>query len=301
MMLQVPLNASNLELLAQQVVDGFIIGLHKSPFHGFSVEFAEHRQYNPGDPLRHVDWKVFGKSEKLFVKKYEEETNLRCTIVLDCSSSMQYPKEATQLSKLQYACLISAAILQLLKKQLDAAALTLFDEKIIYNSACRAVGNHYQNLMTQLSQVLDYNSSHKSSSISKVLHTVADQVHKRSLIIVLSDMMDNDPDPNPLLDALQHLKHNKHEVILIQLFDKHLEQDFNFESRPLEFVDLENAERIKLQPNMLKSAYTKAFEQYRKYWEEKCFQLNINRLELDLQDTPQKALHSFLLKRNKMY
>src|SRR3984957_4243215 len=176
MILQQPLT-DNLELIARQVVEGFILGLHKSPFHGFSVEFAEHRLYNQGDPLRHIDWRVYGRTDKLFIKRFEEETNLRCCLVVDTSSSMQFPKDDKKLSKLQFSCVASASLLQLLKRQLDAAALVLFDNQVNYFSDCRSAHSHYRMLVNELQKTLDITTENKVTNAAKALHLVAEQMH----------------------------------------------------------------------------------------------------------------------------
>lgn len=292
--------ADNLELIARQAVEGFIIGLHKSPFHGFSVEFAEHRQYNPGDALRHIDWRVFGRSDKLFVKKYEEETNLRCCILLDTSSSMQFPKEKESLSKLQFGCVAAASLLQLMKRQLDASSLALFDEEIYFNSDCRSAPTHYRALMMELSRVFDIDTKNKTSNITEAIHQIAEQIHRRSLVMVISDMIDDEDKMDALFDALQHLKYNKHEVILFHVLDKKQELEFDFENRPYEFVDMESGERMKLQPSQMKEQYLREMDLFRKKVENQCYQYNISRVECDLSEPVDKVLHSFLLKRNKM-
>jgi uncharacterized protein (DUF58 family) len=292
--------ADNLELIARQAVEGFIIGLHKSPFHGFSVEFAEHRQYNPGDPLRHIDWRVYGRSDKLFVKKYEEETNLRCCILLDTSSSMQFPDEKDKLSKLQYGCVAAASLLQLMKRQLDASSLALFDEELYYKSDCRSAPTHYRALTMELSRVFDLENKNKTSNITQAIHQIAEQIHRRSLVIVISDMIDDAEQMDALFDSLQHLRYNKHEVILFHILDKKQELEFEFENRPYEFVDMETGERMKLQPSQMKEQYLKEMDLFRKKIENQCYQYNISRLETDLSEPVDKVLHSFLLKRNKM-
>jgi uncharacterized protein (DUF58 family) len=292
--------AENLELIARQSVEGFIIGLHKSPFHGFSVEFAEHRQYNPGDALRHIDWRVYGRSDKLFIKKYEEETNLRCTVLLDTSSSMQYPRETGRLSKLQYGCVAAASLLMLMKRQLDAASLALFDKDIYFRSDCRSAASHYRSLIHKLSEVFGYESQSAGSDISEAMHRIAEQIHRRSLVIVISDMIDDREQMEPLFESLQHLKYNKHEVILLHIMDKKQELNFEFENRPYEFVDMETGERLKLQPAQIREQYMQQMESFRQSIENQCYQYNISRVEMDLSEPVDKILHSFLLKRNKM-
>ncbi|MBN9484106.1 MAG: DUF58 domain-containing protein [Bacteroidetes bacterium] len=290
----------NLELIAKQVVEGFIIGLHKSPFHGFSVEFAEHRLYNQGDALRHVDWKVFGRTDKLFVKKYEEETNLRCCIVLDTSSSMYFPKEEGKMSKLDFSCLAAACLLQLTKRQLDAASLAFFDDNLYYFSECRSAHSHYRQLVYELEKLLKKPAENRPTNAAKALHQVADQMHKRSLIVVFSDMMDGAEDLEELFSALQHLKYNKHEVILFHVMDGAKEIGFEFENRPYEFVDMESGERIKLQPHQVKDTYINRMADYLQEIENKCHQYHIDLVKADLTEPVDQVLNAFLLKRNKM-
>lgn len=292
--------AENLELIARQAVEGFIIGLHKSPFHGFSVEFAEHRQYNPGDALRHIDWRVYGRSDKLFIKKYEEETNLRCCILLDTSSSMQFPQHKDKMNKLQYGCVAAASLLTLMKRQLDASSLALFDKELYFRSDCRSAASHYRSLIQELSRVFDRNAQNVPSDIAGAIHHIAEQIHRRSLVIIISDMVDDAAHMEQLFEALQHLRYNKHEVILFHVLDQQQELNFEFENRPYEFIDLESGERVKLQPHQIREQYITAMEQFRKSVEDQCYKYNISRLEIDLSEPVTKILHSFLLKRNKL-
>lgn len=292
-------SAETLELIARQVVEGFIIGLHKSPFHGFSVEFAEHRQYNPGDDLRHIDWRVYGRSERFFIKKHEEETNLRCCILLDTSSSMQFP-EGQQWNKQQYGCLVAASLLQLLKRQLDASSLALFDERVYEHTECRSSPSHYRRLQQELSRVFEKGSVGKKSNIAAAIHQIAEVTHRRSLVVIVSDMVENGQKMDDLFDALQHLRYNKHEVILVQILSRKEEIDFNFENRPYEFVDLETGERTRLQADQLKEQYRTAMTSFRKEVENQCYRYNISRVEVDLEEPVDQVLHAFLMKRNKM-
>ena len=288
------------ELLARQVVEGIIIGLHKSPFHGLSVEFAEHRLYNPGDTIRHIDWRVYGRTGKLFVKKYEEETNLRCCLVIDTSSSMHFPKDGQRLNKLQFATLSAACILQLLKRQLDAAALACFDEEISYFSACRSSPGHYRLLVNELERLLRYEPSGKKTHAAAALHQIAEQMHKRSLIVIFSDMMDDAEHLEELFSSLQHLRYNKHEVILFHIVEAEQEQAFEFEKRPYEFVDLETGDRLKLQPHQVKEEYQKQMQNFQRDIAEKCHQYQIDRVVIDLSKPVEQVLYSFLIKRNKL-
>jgi uncharacterized protein (DUF58 family) len=299
MILQQPLS-DNLELIARQVVEGFIIGLHKSPFHGFSVEFAEHRLYNQGDPLRHIDWRVFGRTEKLFVKRFEEETNLRCCLVLDTSSSMHFPKDSQKLNKLQFSCVAAASLIQLLKRQLDAAALATFDSQVNYFSQCRSAHSHYRQLTSELQRVMDTNSEGRVTNAAASLHLVAEQMHKRSLIVVFSDMMDDAENIEDMFSALQHLRYNKHEDILFHVVDGKQEMDFEFENRPYEFVDMESGDRIKLQPQQIKDQYIDKMRNFQQMIEDRCHQYQVDRVPVDLSKPVDEVLHAFLVKRNKL-
>ena len=296
-----PAMLDNLELIARQVVEGFIIGLHKSPFHGFSVEFAEHRLYNAGDPLRYIDWRVYGRTDKMFIKRFEEETNLRCTIAIDTSSSMFFPKDKARMSKEQFSVLCAAAIMQLLKRQLDAAGLAFFDAGLRELIAARSAPTHYRNLIRRLENLLaEEDVQGRPTNAAAALHTIADSIHRRSLVVIFSDMLDDAADAENLLSALQHLKYNKHEVILFHVMDKAQEVDFSFEQRPYEFVGMENGERIRLQPQQIREQYIKGMSAFRKLIEDKCHQYGIDRVEVDLTDDVNKVLHAFLLKRQRM-
>jgi uncharacterized protein (DUF58 family) len=299
MILQKPLT-DNLELIARQVVEGFILGLHKSPFHGFSVEFAEHRLYNPGDPLRHIDWRVYGRTDRLFVKRFEEETNLRCCLVVDTSSSMQYPKDSKKINKIQFSCVAAASLLQLLKRQLDAAALAMFSEDVYYFSECRSSHSHYRLLTNELQRTMDTDAENKPTNAAAALHLVAEQMHKRSLIVIFSDMMDDTQNIDDLFAALQHLRYNKHEVILFHIVDGEHELNFEFENRPYEFVDLESGERIKLQPQQIKDQYVSKMKAFQQMVEDRCHQYQVDRVAVDLSKPVEEVLHAFLIKRNKL-
>jgi uncharacterized protein (DUF58 family) len=290
----------NLELLARQAVEGFIIGLHKSPFHGFSVEFAEHRLYNAGDPLRHVDWRVYGRTEKLFVKRFEEETNLRCCVMLDTSSSMMFPKESGRLNKLQYGCFAAASLLQMLRRQLDASMLALFDDKVYYQSECRSAHSHYRQLMYRLDNLLKHEATEKATSASMAIHQIAEQMHRRSLVVIFSDMMEDGSEVDELFGALQHLRYNKHEVILFHIVEGTQEVDFQFENRPYEFVDLESGERTRLQPAQIADQYKAGMGAWQKELSDKCHQYGIDRVPIDLREDVTAVLHAFLLKRARL-
>ncbi|MDF1549111.1 MAG: DUF58 domain-containing protein [Bacteroidales bacterium] len=294
---------NKLEFLAKQVVEGFITGLHKSPFHGFSVEFAEHRLYNKGEPTRHIDWKLYARTEKLFVKRYEEETNLRSQILIDTSSSMLFPygKKFSQ-NKLSFSALISAALIYLLNKQRDAVGLTLFSDHIELHTEARLSSVHGKRLYAELGRLLNREeyALKKNTTISEVLHNIAEQIHKRSLIIIFSDMIAG-TNVEDIFSALQHLRHNKHEVILFHVVDKSLELDFNFQNRPYKFVDLESGKSIKLNPNDVRELFrqqsSSAFEELKL----KCAQYKIDFVEADIKGDFREVLVPYMLKRQKLH
>jgi uncharacterized protein (DUF58 family) len=292
--------ASGLELLAKQVVEGFLIGLHKSPFHGFSVEFAEHRLYNQGEPIRNLDWKVFARTEKMFVKKYEEETNLRCQILIDASSSMNFKSEGknTQ-SKLEFSVVSAASIIHLLYRQRDAAGLSIFNEKIVVNTRARSSLQHKQMLFSHLENLLLHHYRSQKTHAAKCLHEIAESIHKRSMVIIFSDMFE-DGNPEELFSALQHLKYNKHEVILFHVTDKLKELEFAYENRPYEFVDLESGEKMKLQPAEIRDFYYQHMSKFYKELKLKCNQYKIDFVDADINNNYQQILQAFLLKRSKM-
>lgn len=293
----------NLELLAKQVVEGFIIGLHKSPFHGFSVEFAEHRLYNPGESTKHLDWKVYARTGKMFIKRYEEETNLRCQIVIDASSSMYFPKDETaKTNKLRFAALSAAALINLLKRQRDAAGLSIFTDHVMVNTDARSSTKHHQLLYAQLENLLKLSPLNVKTDVAKSLHEIADAVHKRSMIIIFSDMFDNidSKEADELFSALQHLKYNKHEVILFHVVDKSKELEFEFENRPYQFIDMETGEKVKLHSNEVKGFYVEQMKKFEKELKLRCGQFKIDFVEADINQDFRQVLLPFLTKRSKM-
>ncbi len=290
----------NLELLAKQVVEGFIIGLHKSPFHGFSVEFAEHRLYNPGESTKDIDWKVYARSDKMFIKKFEEETNLRCQIIIDTSSSMYYPKEEKQLNKLQFSSLAAACVMNLLRKQRDSFGLSLFDNNLVEHTRCKSSTTHYQLLLTFLERLIHDKTEEKTTAAADAIHQIADTIHKRSLVMIFSDMFESGDDSEKLFSALQHLKFAKHEVILFHVVDKKHEIEFEFENRPYEFIDLESGEKVKLQSNEVKEFYTSKVYAYTESLKQKCLQYKIEFIETDINNGFHEVLQTYIMKRGKM-
>lgn len=291
----------NLDFLAKQVVEGFITGLHKSPFHGFSVEFAEHRLHNQGESTRHIDWKLYGKTDKLFTKKYEEETNLRCQIVIDCSSSMLFPMNE-ELTKLQFSVYATASLIELLKRQRDAVGLSLFTDKLDLHTKAKSSTRHHVYLYSELEKHLNqYSSSNvKSTSTSAVLHDIAELTHQRSLVVIFSDLLDDPSKNDDFFRALQHLKHNKHEVIVFHTIDKSKEVDFELDNRPYNLIDMETGEKLKIQPSQFKEEYKKSIEKYFKEIELKCSDYNIDFIPVDIKDGYNDVLLKYLLKRQKL-
>lgn len=298
---------SALELLAKQVVEGFITGLHKSPFHGFSVEFAEHRIYNPGESTKHIDWKLYGRSDKLFVKRYEEETNLRCQLVIDCSSSMYYPVDAKkdpaeQENKINFSIKCAAALSELLLRQRDAVGLSVFSDKIDFHTQARSSGIHKKMIFEELEKLMkQYKPENKVETLAgSMLDQVAEITHKRSLVVVFSDMFENTDAEEKLFSALQHLKHKKHEVLLFHVNDKKSELDFDFENRPYHFIDMESGEEIKLNPAEAKKNYLEKLNNYIAQLKSKCGQYKVDFIEADISEGFDKVLHTYLVKRAAM-
>jgi uncharacterized protein (DUF58 family) len=288
----------NLELLARQVVEGFITGLHKSPFHGFSVEFAEHRLYNAGESTRHIDWKLFARSEKLFIKRYEEETNLRCQLVIDTSSSMYFPEKG--INKIKFSFYAAAAIMHLLKRQRDAFGICLLNNRIEYRSEIKSSSTHYRQLLRVMEQELQKTPGQKTTELAMNLDLLAEQMHRRSLVIIFSDMMQTFGREEELVKSLQHLKFNKHEVILFHVQDKNLENDFNFSNRPYVMVDPETGEKLKVLPNEVREQYLAAQEKFKKELKYRCAQLRVDLVEADAGRSFEQVLIPFLIKREKL-
>ena len=292
---------ANLELLARQVVEGFITGLHQSPFHGFSVEFAEHRIYNNGGSVKNIDWKLFARTDKLFVKQFEEETNLRCYLLLDTSSSMNFPDKG--INKLQFSIYAIACLMYLFKKQRDAFGLCLFSDKIDWISQVKSTSTHLFYLFAQLEKAFNNPKENTATDITGVLHHIAGQVHQRSMVIIFSDMLENSMAPEKLqrlFAAIQHLKYNKHEVVIFNVADKHKELDFDFDNRPHHFIDMESGDEVRVHPGKIRETYLSSLQKYRHELELKCAQYHIDIVDAYIEDGYQNVLKSYLIKRNKM-
>lgn len=307
-----PIEVSNiaqlgsLEFLARQIVEGFITGLHKSPFHGFSVEFAEHRIYNTGEPTKNIDWKLYARTEKLFVKRYEEETNLRCQIVIDKSSSMHFPVQQKldfdHPNKLWFSVYSSAALIEMMRRQRDAVGLTTFNDDVILHTPAKLSRVHINMVYSELDKLmLPYDKNVKSHTATiQCLHKIAEMTHKRSLVIIFSDMLDNLDSYKKLFTALEHLRYNKHEVILFHVHDSLHEQKLDYENRPHRFVDLETGETLKLNPVEIKERYESIMTAKKDELLRHCYQYQIDYVEADINKAYDQVLTSYLIKRKKI-
>ncbi len=298
---------SSLELLANQVVEGTITGLHKSPFHGFSVEFAEHRQYNAGESTRHIDWKLFGRTDKMFVKRFEEETNLRCRIIIDCSSSMYFPKTETPSidnpNKIVFSIYAAAALISLMKKQRDATGLSLFTDKVDFHSHAKSSSIHQNYLFNALESLLDLKnkSSNNKTDIANSLHHIVEMIHKRSLVIIFSDMFDDNDQIDEMFSTLQHFKHYNHEVILFHVVDKKIEEELNIEDRPYRFIDMESGEQLRLNPLEVREKYQEEAAKAKQDLEMRCGRYNIDYVEADINKGFEGIILPYLLKRKRLH
>jgi len=290
----------NLELLANQVVEGFITGMHKSPFHGFSVEFAEHRLYNKGESTRHIDWKLYAKTKKLFVKRYEEETNLRCHLIIDNSASMHFPiidkPSIDNLSKINFSAIASASLMEILKRQRDAVGLSIYSNELEYYSPAKGSDRHRRRLLSELDKLLK-SQSKTTTNTYKYLHEVSEKIHKRSLIFLFTDMFQTDKNEKELFDALRHLKYNKHEVVLFHTYDGKLELDFDFKNSPKKFVDIETGESVNLYVSSVREKYKEEVENYFNELKLKCMQYKIDYVPVDIRKGFNQILISYLISR----
>lgn len=292
---------ANLELLARQVVEGFITGLHKSPFHGFSVEFAEHRLYNIGDNVKNIDWKLYARTDKLFSKRYEEETNLRCQFIIDVSSSMYFPLNTY--NKLNFSIQAVASLIYLLKRQRDAFGLSLFTDHLILNTPAKSTATHQKFLFSRLEEILKTEQLNVKTNLEQALHQIAELIHKRSMVVVFSDMLSTVQDErhiDDLFSSLQHLKFNKHEVVIFNVTDKSKEVEFNFENRPYQFIDMETGAVLKTHTSKIKDAYLAKMQEYRQIIQLKCIQYKIDMIDADIAKGFHPVLQAYLIKRQKM-
>ncbi len=294
----------NIEIKAKMIVEGFITGMHRSPYHGFSVEFAEHRPYNAGESLRNIDWKVYGKTDKLFSKKYEEETNLRCQVVLDVSDSMRYPQPKRGekvLTKLEYGAYLTAALQYLMIGQRDAAGMTLFDEDIVFYARAKSRYSWLVPIFHELEQVVASKEFFtRKTATAKVLHQVAMKFHRRSFVVLITDLFQPQERSEDFFKALQHLRHEKHEVLVFHLLDKKTEQVFDFPNRPIILKDLESGEKIEVSPHQIRDQYQKMMKDFQAKFKQKCYEFNIDFVEVDVRQPYDKVLADYLVKRRSL-
>ena len=293
----------HLELLANQVVEGFISGMHKSPFHGFSAEFAEHKVYNPGESTRHIDWKLFAKTDRLYTKRYEEETNLRCHLIIDNSSSMHYPKlkkdQPFYESKIGFSVLASAVLMNLLKKQRDAVGLSLYSDHYEYYAPEKGSDRHHRMLLNKLENLLEPSKTIKKTDTVSFLHQIAEKIHRRSMIVLFTDMFQsgNSDDEDALFTALQHLKHNKHKVVLFHVIDDKTELNFDFDNAPRKFIDMETGEEVNIFADNVKEAYEKAVATYFKKLAFTCAQNKIKYVPVSVGNNFKKIMTTYLIEK----
>lgn len=290
----------HLELLANQIVEGFISGMHKSPFHGFSAEFAEHKVYNSGESTKHMDWKLFAKTDRLYTKRYEEETNLRCHLIIDNSSSMHYPKLKTgQLfyeSKIGFSVLASAVLMNLLKKQRDAVGLSVYSNSYEYYAPEKGSDRHHRMILNQLESLLENPKETKSTDTITFLHHIAEKIHRRSMIVLFTDMFQS-ANEEALFNALQHLKHNKHKVVLFHVIDTKTELNFDFDNSPRKFIDMESGEEINIFADTIKEDYEKQTELYFKKIAQTCAQNKIKYVPVSVGANFEKILTTYLVEK----
>jgi len=279
---------TGLELQARLIVEGYVSGLHKSPYHGFSVEFAEHREYVPGDDLRYVDWKVFGKTDRYYLKQYEEETNFACHLLLDTSESMQYRSEGAAVSKLDYARYVAASLAYLITQQQDAVGLTTFDSEITNFLQPSSQPSHLKRLL----HLMEEAPAQGETSLGSIFHSVAERTKQRGLVIIISDLFD---DLETLLLGLKHLKHCRHDVSLLQVIDP-AEQDFPFDE-PTLFHGLEISADQMVDPRSLKDAYHREFDGFLKEVRSHCRNLQMEYTLLRTDMPLDVALASYLNSR----
>ncbi|PTT17115.1 DUF58 domain-containing protein [Flavobacterium sp. HMWF030] len=290
----------HLEMLANQVVEGFISGMHKSPFHGFSAEFSEHKVYNAGESTKHIDWKLFAKTDRLYTKRFEEETNMRCHLIVDNSSSMHYPELKSNQpfyeKKIGFAVLASAVLMNILKKQRDAVGLSVFSDSYEYYAPEKGSDRHHRMLLNKLEQLLEQPKVKKSTDTITYLHQIAEKMHRRSMIILFTDMFQSEDDEK-LFNALQHLKHNKHKVVLFHVVDDKTELKFDFDNTPRKFIDLESGEEVSIFADNVKVEYEKRAEAYFKNLALTCAKNQIKYVPVNVGDNFEKILTTYLAEK----
>lgn len=290
----------HLELLANQIVEGFISGMHKSPFHGFSAEFAEYKVYNVGESTKHIDWKLFAKTDRLYTKRFEEDTNLRCHIIIDNSSSMHYPKlkdtENFSQNKIGFSVLASAVLMNILKKQRDAVGLSVFSDTYEYYAPEKGSDRHHRMVLNALENLLEKPKVQKTTDTITYLHQIAEKIHRRSMIILFTDMFQLGNE-EALFNALQHLKHNKHKVVLFHVIDNKTELNFDFDNAPRKFIDLETGDEVNIFADNVKGEYEKGVRSYFKKLALTCSQNKIKYVPVGVEDGFEKVLTAYLVEK----
>jgi len=296
----------HLELLANQIVEGFISGMHKSPFHGFSAEFAEHKIYNIGESTKYIDWKLFAKTDRLYTKRYEEETNLRCHLIIDNSSSMHYPKlndnQSFYDNKIGFSVLASAVLMNLLKKQRDAVGLSIYSNTYEYYASEKGSDRHHRMILSKLEGILKHNGQNKKTDTVTFLHQIAENIHRRSMVVLFTDMFhseESEEDSDKIFKALQHLKHNKHKVVVFHVYDKKTELNFSFDNTPRKFIDVETGEQINLFAKNTQEIYQKKVEAFFKTIESTCMQYQIKYIPVSVDEKFEKIMTTYLVEKQK--
>jgi uncharacterized protein (DUF58 family) len=294
-------NFSKLNILANQIVEGFMSGIHKSPFHGYSAEFDEHRLYNKGDSVKFIDWKLYAKTDKLYIKKYEDETNLRCHFILDCSSSMHYPSvnsfDVEKMSKYTFSSLSVLALINILLKQNDAFGLSLFSDKIDFTISEKSSYNQLQIITRELENQFTSKQENKTTNTQTNLHYIAENLKRRSLVFLFSDMFQNDLRNEEIFEALRYLKYNKHQVVFFHTTDFEKEINFNFSNLPKRFFDLETQQKIDIYPELVKDEYKKSAQKFKKDLLDKCRQYKIKYIDADIKNGFDKVITTYLLEK----
>lgn len=288
-----------MELRARLIVEGFMTGLHRSPYHGFSVEFAEHRPYHPGDELRHVDWKVYAKTDRYYIKQYEEETNLRHYVVLDTSASMHYKGEAA-LSKLEYGAYLAAGLHHLMLRQRDATGLMAFDETVHTVRPPSAAPAQRRTLLKTLDALTRREATGTQTNAASALNEVAERIGRRSLVVVITDLFENVGAHDDLLTALRRLRHRNHEVIVFHVLNSATERQFQFPDRPMLFRDMETGAEQAVHPAQLREHYEEAAEHFMERFRRSCLEHNIDFATLDTATSYREALLAYLNKRQQL-
>jgi uncharacterized protein (DUF58 family) len=280
----------NIELIARLVVEGFITGLHRSPYHGFSVEFAEYRQYREGDETRHIDWKVFGRTDKYYVKQFEEETNLRSMIALDSSASMKFASPGN-VSKFEYGSYLAAALSYLMINQRDSVGLSLYDTEI----KTYLPPSSRRTYIHEILRAIDNCTPANETGTAKALDLLAERIRRRGLVVVISDFFD---DPKSVMSALQHFRHKKHEVLAFQILDPR-ELDFKFGKGAI-FKDMESGEEMTTQPYQIQKAYSNTVKEFTDNIKRQCAMQQIDYYLISTDEPFDKAMREFFSKRNRM-